>query len=56
MTSKNDQGVQGTTGAGRLRCEHCGVLLPASCPDDEGHGCPSWEAFKEAEAARGKQS
>lgn len=40
---------------GRLRCEHCGVVLPASCPADEGHGCPSWEEYKEQEAARGKQ-
>jgi hypothetical protein len=37
-----------------MRCKHCGVLLPASCPAAEGYGCPSWEDFKEQEAEHGR--
>lgn len=28
-------------------CAVCGIALPASCPADEGYGCPAWETFKE---------
>ena len=48
------EAAQGAQGADRelppLHCNHCGVKLPASCPADEGYGCPSWEQFKEDEA------
>jgi hypothetical protein len=30
-----------------LRCDHCGVKLPADCPADEGYGCPSFEGYKD---------